>query len=361
VTTVEENRYTPDWLTLRERADAAARASALLDSLRKRLTGTTGTAGTAGRAGTAGMTGTSGMSAPVDTGAAKSATAAGGRGNSAGQGGSGSPTGAGGPGGSEGPANSAEPGDPAGAVREGGAGLVIRDLGCGTGSMGRWLAPRLAGPQRWILHDHDPELLDRAATLTPRTASDGSPVTVTTERGDIARLSADALSGTSLVTASALLDVLTRDELNALAAACAEAGCPALLALSVVGRVEFTPADPLDDELAEAFNSHQRRDDNGRRLLGPDAVAAASLAFAQYGAAVRVHASPWRLGAEESELTAEWLRGWVGAAVEQRPELAPRAQPYLRQRLAECAAGGLRVVVHHSDLLALPGPKGGTS
>ena len=36
---------------------------------------------------------------------------------------------------------------------------VIRDLGCGTGSMARWLVPRLPGPQHWILTDHDPALL----------------------------------------------------------------------------------------------------------------------------------------------------------------------------------------------------------
>lgn len=48
-----------------------------------------------------------------------------------------------------------------------------------------------------------------------------------------------------------------------------------------------------------------------------------------------------------------------GAACEQRPDLADRAEPYLRRRLAEAAAGELRVVVGHTDLLALPGPSGG--
>ena len=42
------------------------------------------------------------------------------------------------------------------------ADLVIRDLGSGTGSLGRWLAGRLPGAQRWILHDHDSDLLARA-------------------------------------------------------------------------------------------------------------------------------------------------------------------------------------------------------
>ncbi|MCS0599928.1 trans-aconitate methyltransferase [Streptomyces sp. LP11] len=268
----EPPRYAPEWLTLREGADAAARAEDALDPLRIRLAGLPG-------------------------------------------------------------------------------GLVVHDLGCGTGSMGRWLAPRLDGAQHWVLHDRDPYLLHFAAAAAPRTAADGSRVTVETRRGDVSRLTADALAGAALVTASALLDVLTRDEVGTLADACVGAGCPALLTLSVAGRVELGPADPLDAELAEAFNAHQRR----AGLLGPDAVTATCEAFAERGATVRVYPSAWRLGPDEAALTGQWLRGWVGAAVEQRPDLRERAEPYLRDRLAACAAGELRAVVHHDDLLALPG------
>jgi trans-aconitate methyltransferase len=42
--------------------------------------------------------------------------------------------------------------------------VCIHDLGCGTGAMGRWLAPRLTGPQHWIGYDWDPDLLAQAAT-----------------------------------------------------------------------------------------------------------------------------------------------------------------------------------------------------
>lgn len=236
-------------------------------------------------------------------------------------------------------------------------GVIIHDVGCGTGSMGRWLAPHLDGAQHWVLHDRDPYLLHFAAVASPRSAADGSRVTVETRRGDIGRLTPDALQGASLVTASALLDVLTREEIDTLAAACAGAGCPALLTLSVAGRVELTPSDPLDQEIAEAFNTHQRRSG----LLGPDAVTAAAEAFSERGATVQVHPSPWRLGPAEKALTAQWLRGWVGAAVEQRPDLRERAERYLGERLAACEAGELRVVVHHSDLLALCRPAGGAS
>ncbi|MFF7241947.1 class I SAM-dependent methyltransferase [Streptomyces collinus] len=277
----EPARYAPEWLQLREPADAAARAADLLDALRDRLA----------------------------------------------------------------------------ALPDRECGLVVHDLGCGTGSMGRWLAPRLDGAQHWVLHDRDPYLLHFAAVASPRSAADGSRVSVETRRGDVARLTSDALAGASLVTASALLDVLTREEIDALAAACAGAGCPALLTLSVAGQVELAPADPLDAELAEAFNAHQRR----TGLLGPDAVTVACEAFTERGMTVRLHPSPWRLGPEHAALTAQWLRGWVGAAVEQRPELRERAERYLAERLAACEAGELEVVVQHSDLLALPRPSGGAS
>jgi hypothetical protein len=226
--------------------------------------------------------------------------------------------------------------------------LVIRDLGCGTGSMGRWLAGRLPGPQHWILHDRDPVLLDLAASSAFGPVAGGGPVTVAAEYGDVTR-PAD-FTGTSLVTASALLDLLTAEEVEALAAACAAARCAALLALSVTGTVELTPADPLDAEVEAAFNAHQRRVAGGRRLLGPDAPGVAAEAFERHGLTVRRAASPWRLG--RGMLTAEWLTGRAEAVAIQRPDLPVR--PYLRRRLEACAAGELSVVVGHTDLLALP-------
>jgi len=255
----------PEWLALRETADAAARATGLLDPLRTRLAG-------------------------------------------------------------------AEP--------------LIRDLGCGTGAMGRWLSGRLPGRQRWVLHDRDPGLL-RAALDTFGVS--GRVVSVTAVAGDLTELRAADLAGTSLVTASALLDLLTAAEVEALAAACLGAGCPALLTLSVLGSVVFDPPDPLDLELEAAFNEHQRRD--GR--LGPSAFEVTAEAFGR-GAVVYREPTPWRLGPADVALIAEWLCGWVSAAVEQRPELAEAGRAYLVRRLEANADGALRVVVAHGDLLALP-------
>jgi hypothetical protein len=221
--------------------------------------------------------------------------------------------------------------------------LVVRDLGCGTGSMGRWLTGRLDGPQHWVLHDRDPRLLSLAGA-----AMTGPSTTVETREGDLTALTAHDLEGTSLVTASALLDLLTADEVNRLAAACVEAGVPALFTLSVAGKVELDPTEALDAEFEAAFNAHQRRVVDGRRLLGPDAVEAAVAAFEGLGATVTTASSPWRLGADQAALTAEWLRGWVDAACEQEPALVTEAPAYLRRRL-----GGVNAVVAHTDLLAM--------
>jgi hypothetical protein len=219
---------------------------------------------------------------------------------------------------------------------------VIHDLGCGTGSMGRWLAPRLAVPQHWILYDRDADLLDHAAADPP------AGVTVETRERDISRLDPDDLAGATLITASALLDIMTAGELDRFVASCAQPRCPVLITISVVGRVELTPADPHDEDIGRAFNAHQRRN----RLLGPDAVEAAVKAFTGRDFDVLVRPSPWRLGPAEAALTAEWFTGWVDAAYEQQPGLADRS--YVRRRLAEAVAGRLAVTVHHQDLLAIP-------
>lgn len=233
--------------------------------------------------------------------------------------------------------------------------LVIHDLGAGTGAMARWLAPLLPGPQHWVLHDRDAELLQVATAHPPGTSADDSAVTVQARRSDVAGLPAGALAGATVVTASALLDMLTAADLSELVGACAGAGCPVLLTLSVIGQVALTPAEPLDARLAAAFNDHQRRGTEHGRLLGPDAADSAAAKFEALGAEVVRAPSPWRLDAGDGELISEWLTGWVAAACEQEPALAAAAADYAARRLTQSAAGELAVTVGHADLLVLPG------
>jgi hypothetical protein len=208
---------------------------------------------------------------------------------------------------------------------------LIHDLACGTGAMGRWLATHPPGP-----------------------AADGASVTAETSASDITRLRPGDLAGATLITASALLDLMTGDELEGLIDVCAAVGCPALLTLSVAGHVSLDPVDRLDSCVAAAFDAHQRRMTAAGRLLGPDAVSAAIEACRGAGADVLVRPSPWELGAREAGLAAEWFAGWVGAAFEQDAELAAEGGEYASRRLAEARSGQLAVTVGHLDLLILP-------
>jgi hypothetical protein len=220
--------------------------------------------------------------------------------------------------------------------------LAVHDLGSGTGSMARWLAPRLPGPQHWVLHDRDADLLDRATGTLPQG--------VTAERrvGDLSQLTAADLAGASLVTASALLDMLTADEIERLVAACA--GLPALFTLTVDGAVRFDPPDPRDAVVAAAFDAHQRRTVGGRTLAGPDAVDVAVTAFRNRGIAVQVRQTPWLL--RPGPLPVAWFAGWVGAALEQDPPLSAQLNHYVAVRLEQLGTGRAVVSVGHRDLFA---------
>jgi hypothetical protein len=171
---------------------------------------------------------------------------------------------------------------------------------------------------------------------------------------DVTALDPDALAGAGLVTSSALLDILTGEELAGFVETCAATRAPVLVTVDVTGEVDLGPEHPLDADLREAFNAHQRRRARGARLLGPDAPAAAVEAFESRGHHVRTAASPWHLDAAHGELLSAWLDGWVAAAVEQRPELASAAAGWSVERAAQVEAGDLVVTVHHEDLLAVP-------
>ncbi len=246
--------------------------------------------------------------------------------------------------------------------RSAGPALVVHDLGSGTGSMRRWMVPRLPKPQRWVEHDRDRELAAGAADGPPDGSAVGSDgeaeaaaealVKVVHCGCDVADLSVDHLGPVDLVTASALLDVVTAEAVDRMVTVAAELRVPLLLTLTVVGRVRLDPADPLDDHVTRMFNDHQRRCTSAGQLLGPDAVTYVAARLADHQAVVRTAPSPWRLERSSHRLAAAWFRGWLDAAVEQDPDLMEPAAGYRTRRLAQIGSGTLGITVEHTDLLA---------
>jgi hypothetical protein len=224
--------------------------------------------------------------------------------------------------------------------------LEIVDLGAGTGANQRWLAPRLEFVQRWIHLDHDPAI-SRSLPLPDDTMIiDGS-----VEQA-LGRLLANRSSDPRLITCSALLDVLTTDQIDAVCRAVIENQVPALFSLTATGALNISPANRYDELLLDAFNDHQRR--AGR--AGPDATTLAVNALCAGGFTVRTQETPWRLTASSDWAFVErFLQERLDAAVAQTPGLAAAATDWFELRRSQFVLRMLRIEVGHRDVLALPG------
>ncbi|WP_083653146.1 class I SAM-dependent methyltransferase [Serinicoccus sp. CNJ-927] len=227
--------------------------------------------------------------------------------------------------------------------------LVVLDIGAGTGSNQAWLAPRLPGPQRWVLVDHDPDLLGQAGAAVP-----GADVTTRRAVATVEEVHSLVPSdGEVLVTCAALLDLLTVAQLDALADVIAPTdrpGVAALLSLTVTGDVEISPPHPADAAVTAAFDAHQRREDRP----GPKATEAMAAALRRRGADVELAATDWELDASDESLVRRYLYDRAAVAVEQDATLAPLAREWLAAREGSLMDGSLRVRVGHLDLLSLP-------
>lgn len=245
------------------------------------------------------------------------------------------------------------------AWRRHGWGRVV-DLGSGTGANLRYLAPRLPPGQRWTLVDRDPRHVNRLSRLD---APPGVDAVAVVSRD----LSADGLAvveEADLVTASALLDLVSEPWLAELVRRCADAGCGAYFALTYDGEVRWmtesaagwrSDGDPDDGFVRTAVNRHQQGDKGFGPALGPAAASLAAHLFHEAGYRTWLVGSGWRVEATERRLAARLVEGWASAAAELRPDAADRVAAWAVRRRAVLARGSFRVTVGHRDLLALPG------
>jgi hypothetical protein len=249
--------------------------------------------------------------------------------------------------------------------------LQLLDLGTGAGSNIRYLAERLPGPQRWLAVDGSADLLaelrrrmaEWAVKRDYESRADGDSVVVRgpgiacrieTRQMDLGHFDDPGIfEGRHLVTASALLDLVSSAWLRSLAAHCARVRAAALFAITYDGRTTSLPPEPEDDEVLTLFNRHQLTDKGlGGAASGPGAAAAAAQAFADAGYTVMRERSDWNIDPSACEFQQMLVDGWARAASEIAPDRAGAIAGWRKRRMAHIAAGTSRIVVGHEDLAA---------
>jgi len=209
----------------------------------------------------------------------------------------------------------------------------ILDLGSGTGSTMRAVSPLLPGAS-WTLTDHDPALLALAQERAPDVET--VQIDLATDLAGLLARDADA------ITASALIDLVSADWLDALTAHAD--GRVIYIALSYDGREAWTPPHESDQAIFEAFQSHQRGDKGFGPALGAEAVPYLSAALSKAGYQVQTAHSPWQL--QSGALMTALVDGIACAAIEAGvASEVVKNWAVTRRRSTGCRVG-------HLDLLA---------
>lgn len=258
-------------------------------------------------------------------------------------------------------------------LRGGDPALAVLDLACGTGANLRELAPRLAGSQRWTLVDHDPKLLEalpgvlaawamengllfQAEAKSMRIEGPGWTAEVHPLCIDLAlELGAVPFAGSRLVTASALLDLVSAPWLDALFGCVRSAGAAMLFALNVDGRITWDPSIAGDEEVDRLFASHQRRDKGFGPALGVEAVGVTVSRLPAMGYRIFQATSDWRIDAGEeahaAALLTAMVEGMGAAAIEQDPTARSSVSEWIQRRIDVLDKTRLRI--GHQEILAV--------
>lgn len=223
----------------------------------------------------------------------------------------------------------------------------VVDLGCGTGSTFRALDPLLPEDRKWIFVDDDPILLDRARLAL----SEQDRERVRIHEANLAQLSDGILSGASLVTASALFDLVSEAYIAEFAQVLRRHDLGLYSGLTVDGRIAWDETHELDEMIVAAFARDQKKDKGFGAGLGGDAAAALEDALRAEGFTVFGANSDWVLGTDDLRLQNAFHAGFAETARGQLDD--SEIDEWLSFRSA-AASRGSKLRVGHRDCLALP-------
>ena len=239
--------------------------------------------------------------------------------------------------------------------------LRITDLGCGTGSNLRALAPGLHPRQSWRLVDYDSALLAEARSQLVAWADrsdasqenimlhkDGCDISVVFEQRDLNLQLEDVLGlPADLVTAAAFFDLVSEPWIERF---CRALSMMFYTVLTYDGQEQWLPQHPADARMREAFHAHQSTDKGFGVATGPRATDVMCNCLVKAGFQVERAPSPWLLSQQgDQALMSALAEGSARAVSETGRVSAADIKSWLlaRQQAQSCVVG-------HEDLLAVP-------
>ena len=238
--------------------------------------------------------------------------------------------------------------------------LKLIDLGSGSGSNLRALAPHLPDGQHWTLVDYDPALLEAARTacmqwadqvltngITLKIVKNHKHLTIAFRCEDLASNIETVLAEPSdLITAAAFFDLVATHWLERF---CGLLNTPLYTVLTYNGVETWTPELPTDATMLKAFHAHQQTDKGFGAAAGPTAAGVLETLLRARGFAVSSAPSPWKLDASDRLLIEQLATGSAGAVRETGLVSAEdvKAWQLSRGQAATCEIG-------HTDLYARP-------
>jgi SAM-dependent methyltransferase len=250
---------------------------------------------------------------------------------------------------------------------------LLLDLGAGTGSLFRFMAPIIGRSQNWIFADADASLLclalDRTAEwaerngfgVASRRGLGKMSLLLRTSTGDwqIETLITDLsrvphglpLDTVDAVVCSALLDLVSRGWMARLFTALR---VPFYAGLTVNGHDAWRPQHSGDSAVRIAFRRDQQRDKGLGLALGNNAGETALQLLRDLGFHTRMTTSDWRIPGSARAVTSRFAQMTASSARQSMPAQARKIGEWTNDRLKQAAKARLSIRIGHCDILGIP-------